>query len=338
MGFPPLAPCFDSAIGHIASRISGPMVGDTYESVSSGVPPDAGFASFLDTSSLAGKVYGAPAQIGSTGIVEDVPTEMREWGSPGKSPALPRPEALPQVSQSRIPRKRFSTQEESYTAIIPAFPKAGAPAPLACTASSNDDEVAALLPKMKRMRLRPSLGQLRLEREAEEIRAQGESFSTKEISVQVEPSHLTATLELRKSLPGEQVLAVSLNLNFPPQYPHKPPSIKQSAPSYPLACWVYEGGSIQLPRLLASNWSPAMGLQDILLDLISGPSDTMAAGLGASAAVSAGREVPILGKVSIPRCDSPSQNDLSSHSAKPSPTVTSTQDSIASSDPDVEMA
>jgi len=72
--------------------------------------------------------------------------------------------------------------------------------------SSPDDGVAALLPKMKRMRLKPSFGQLRLQREAEDT----ESLPP-EIKLSVEPEQLRATVSIE--IPGGASEHVYLELS-----------------------------------------------------------------------------------------------------------------------------
>lgn len=128
-------------------------------------------------------------------------------------------------------------------------------------AAAAEDFVAALLPKMKRMRLRPSLGQLRLQREAED---------TKNLSSQVrlcvEPELLRAVVTFEGLALAED--AVQLEISFPPQYPHRPPQIAQVSPERHLSAWRYAGCLILLPRLTDSHWSSAMGVADIVRDLL----------------------------------------------------------------------
>lgn len=133
-------------------------------------------------------------------------------------------------------------------------------------ASGGDEGVAALLPKMKRMRLRPSLGQLRLQREASEV-----LMLTQELQVCVQPEQLRATVVIcgrqdagSKGCPP----AVHLELSFPPQYPHRPPKVLQVVPDEPLPCWQYDGRCVALARLTDSGWSSAMGVADVVRDLV----------------------------------------------------------------------
>lgn len=130
-----------------------------------------------------------------------------------------------------------------------------------------EDGVAALLPKMKRMRLRPSLGQLRLQREAEDT----ESLPP-EVKLAVEPEQLRASVSIEIAVgdcgfSGGSDL-VYLELSFPPQYPHRPPKICQVAPEGCLPFWRYEGSFILLERLTERAWSSAMGVSDIVKDLL----------------------------------------------------------------------
>lgn len=132
-------------------------------------------------------------------------------------------------------------------------------------ACGGDDSVAALLPKMKRMRLRPSLGQLRLQREAGEVLS-----LVPEVRVCMQPEQLRATVVV--SAGNGYQPSVHLELSFPPQYPHRPPKLTQVAPDEPLPFWRYEGRSLVLPLLAERRWSSAMGVADIVRDLVQGPS------------------------------------------------------------------
>jgi ubiquitin-protein ligase len=135
--------------------------------------------------------------------------------------------------------------------------------------SSQEDGVAALLPKMKRMRLKPSFGQLRLQREAEDT-----DSLPPEIKLVVEPEQLRALITIEIAI-GKYSSAdvggtdlVYLELSFPPQYPHRPPKICQVSPQSFLPFWRYEGPYILLERLTERAWSPAMGISDILKDVL----------------------------------------------------------------------
>lgn len=63
---------------------------------------------------------------------------------------------------------------------------------------------------------------------------------------------------------------VQLEVTFPPQYPHKPPTVLQVAPDVRLPCWRYEGRSILAPRLEERGWSSALGVADIVRELVEG--------------------------------------------------------------------
>jgi len=130
---------------------------------------------------------------------------------------------------------------------------------------SGDEAVASLLPKMKRMRLRPSLGQLRLQREADDV-----SVLLPQVRLSVEPEHLRATLMIASSSgsPVEGSDSVQLELSFPPQYPHRPPRVVQVMPEELLPVWRYDGRFVILTRLTDKCWSSAMGVMDIIRDLI----------------------------------------------------------------------
>eukprot|EP00927_Polykrikos_kofoidii_P031770 TRINITY_DN27241_c0_g1_i1.p1 TRINITY_DN27241_c0_g1~~TRINITY_DN27241_c0_g1_i1.p1 ORF type:complete len:236 (-),score=35.18 TRINITY_DN27241_c0_g1_i1:66-773(-) len=156
-----------------------------------------------------------------------------------------------------------------------------------------DDGVAALLPKMKRMRLRPSLGQLRLQREVEDAGV----LSSLEVRLCVEPEHLRAAITLRVPVLDGPCLAleraggsgcgsVQLEATFPPQYPHRPPKIMQVSPEGLLPAWQYDGRRVVLARLTDGCWSPAMGVLDIVRDLLQPIRDmTDAAARSADASV-----------------------------------------------------
>lgn len=125
---------------------------------------------------------------------------------------------------------------------------------------SADEGVASLLPKMKRMKLRPSLGQLRLQREADEA----VDFPS-QVRLCMEPEQLRAIVDICSigfSAP------VRLELSFPPQYPHRPPKVVQVAPDDQLPVWEYDGRFLVLQRLTERCWSSAMGVADILQDLL----------------------------------------------------------------------
>mmetsp|Transcript_45467 Transcript_45467/g.105440 ORF Transcript_45467/g.105440 Transcript_45467/m.105440 type:complete len:234 (-) Transcript_45467:6-707(-) len=162
---------------------------------------------------------------------------------------------------SEMPRKRQGTQVPSYSS-----------APRGSSLASVDDTVAALLPKMKRMRLRPSLGQLRLQREVDEV-----SALPPEVQLLLEPEQLRATVTIgalpsslapwQDASPRDAVM--HLEVSFPPQYPHKPPKVMQVAPESFLPCWRYEAGRVvALARLTEYSWSCSMGVLDIIKDLI----------------------------------------------------------------------
>lgn len=116
---------------------------------------------------------------------------------------------------------------------------------------------------MKRMRLRPSLGQLRLQREARDAAGLGP-----QVDLCVEPEQLRAALVIRQCKLGARCAPVQLELSFPPQYPHRPPKVVQAYPSERLPCWAYNGDLLVLPRLTEQHWRPAMGVSDIALDLL----------------------------------------------------------------------
>eukprot|EP00439_Symbiodinium_sp_Y106_P022522 s851_g2.t2 len=126
---------------------------------------------------------------------------------------------------------------------------------------SSDDCVAALLPKMKRMRLRPSLGQLRLQREAEE-----NLELCPEVKVSVEPELLRASVDIECA--AVEKGAIQFEISFPPQYPHRPPQVAQVFPDRPLPCYRYEGCLVVLSFLGERTWSSVLGTADIVRELL----------------------------------------------------------------------
>jgi ubiquitin-protein ligase len=115
------------------------------------------------------------------------------------------------------------------------------------------------------MRLRPSLGQLRLQRELDDL----EKFPP-EVKLSVEPEQLRASVSIEATgayAAGGSDL-VYLELSFPPQYPHRPPRISQITPDGCLPFWRYEGQFVLLERLSERGWSSVMGVTDIVKDLL----------------------------------------------------------------------
>eukprot|EP00747_Dinoflagellata_sp_TGD_P167115 gnl/TRDRNA2_/TRDRNA2_191012_c0_seq1.p1 gnl/TRDRNA2_/TRDRNA2_191012_c0~~gnl/TRDRNA2_/TRDRNA2_191012_c0_seq1.p1 ORF type:complete len:212 (+),score=25.40 gnl/TRDRNA2_/TRDRNA2_191012_c0_seq1:109-744(+) len=129
-----------------------------------------------------------------------------------------------------------------------------------------DEGVAALLPKMKRMRLKPSIGQLRLQREAQDACNFGER-----VRLVMEPEHLRATVSVTSYDASGGCGALQFQLAFPPQYPHQPPKILQVMPDERLRFLQYaeyDSNVVVLSRLTERCWSSAMGVQDIIRDLL----------------------------------------------------------------------
>lgn len=184
------------------------------------------------------------------------------WGQAGSSPLelVPlQPAPAPALSQAR---KRHHVLQAADS-LFPKVPSlANSPSP--CCAGIVDDEVSALVPKMKRMRLRPTLGQLRLLREAEEA-VNFSKFDGVEICIQ--PEQLRALVSLGGYF-VQLAQTVKLEISFPAQYPHRPPKVTQAAPKTPLPFWKYEGQLVTLSRLEDVQWSPTMGVVDIVQDLI----------------------------------------------------------------------
>merc|ERR1712100_110124 len=100
------------------------------------------------------------------------------------------------------------------------------------------------------MRLRPSLGQLRLQREAMEV------CNLPWVHMSIEPEQLRASLMLDvgsswtesgmgsgmssgmgSGMGSGMTLRVQLEVMFPPQYPHRSPRIVQISPEQHLPSW-----------------------------------------------------------------------------------------------------
>lgn len=130
-----------------------------------------------------------------------------------------------------------------------------------------DECVAALLPKMKRMRLRPSLGQLRLQREA----VDAAQLMSPQVRLCLEPEMLRASLSICCAIEEGIHRAESelqLEISFPPQYPHRHPQVVQVSPERHIPAWQYDGNVVVLTRLSERHWSSAMGVMDIVRDLL----------------------------------------------------------------------
>jgi len=171
----------------------------------------------------------------------------------------------------------FQTARKRNVSAAPSKPSAPACGASLGAGAAADEGVAALLPKMKRMRLRPSLGQLRLQREADDANA-----LPPQVRLCVEPEQLRAAVSISLgaagSLCGGGSDFVHLELSFPPQYPHKPPQVVQVSPVGHLPAWKYEGRFVALARLTERCWSSAMGVADIVRDLLEALSEAASAG------------------------------------------------------------
>jgi ubiquitin-protein ligase len=158
---------------------------------------------------------------------------------------------------------------------------------------------------MKRMRLRPSLGQLRLQREAHEACDLGP-----EVRLGIEPEQLRASVAIaadNRAEGGAQY--VQLELSFPPQYPHRPPKVAQVQPMEHLPCWPYDGSFLALPRLTERGWSSAMGVMDIIQDLLEALSQTGISGGLAAAASAVGQRFLAIPVRSV-ACLGPVRDDI----------------------------
>merc|ERR1740121_3353170 len=125
------------------------------------------------------------------------------------------------------------------------------------------------------MRLRPSLGQLRLQREAD-------SAETRSLQAQVclalHPEQLRATVHFDGCAGAPRGSAVQMELSFPPQYPHRAPAVTQVLPEGPLPSLEYDGRAVLLERVRDSHWSSVMGVADIVRDLVQSIRPRLATG------------------------------------------------------------
>eukprot|EP00913_Durusdinium_trenchii_P000246 g223.t1 len=137
---------------------------------------------------------------------------------------------------------------------------------------------------MKRMRLRPSIGQLRLQREAEDTLG-----LSPQVQLFVEPELLRAVVSIK----CDHKDAAEFEMSFPPQYPHRAPQVLQVSPAQEVATWRYEGQLVLLPRLAEHCWSSAMGVADILRDLLEAFPGLSSSGSNCSKAVTSGRFLPV---------------------------------------------
>lgn len=190
--------------------------------------------------------------------------------SPAAAPPVPRGACNGEQVLYQTARKRQVSAAPSK----PCQPSSGG----GFCAASVDEGVAALLPKMKRMRLRPSLGQLRLQREADDA-----SALMPQVRLCVEPEQLRAAVTISVGAAGTLCgggCDVLLELAFPPQYPHKPPQVVQVSPAGRVPAWQYDGNFLVLPRLTERCWSSAMGVADIVRDLLEAFGSAASAGSG----------------------------------------------------------
>lgn len=155
------------------------------------------------------------------------------------SPALPDFGWSPGRSGSSQGRKRCAAEVCA----------GGAQAPAAVPLDPSDAKCMRLL--------RQPLGRLRLRHEAHEgIRGPG-------IELRVEADQLRAIAAITRGS-----ITVTVGLAFPPQYPHHPPKVFQLSPSERLPCWGYIGELLDIPRVEERCWTAAMGVADIVQDLV----------------------------------------------------------------------
>eukprot|EP00928_Gymnodinium_smaydae_P066701 TRINITY_DN49675_c0_g1_i1.p1 TRINITY_DN49675_c0_g1~~TRINITY_DN49675_c0_g1_i1.p1 ORF type:complete len:253 (+),score=32.61 TRINITY_DN49675_c0_g1_i1:100-858(+) len=124
----------------------------------------------------------------------------------------------------------------------------------------------AILPKVKRMRVQRSIGQLRLQREA--LDAQ---LSAPGVHLCVEPDQLRATVcfdEVTEAAEAAGCAAVRFQILFPPRYPHRPPAIVQVEPQRLFSFLQYHDRRVELVRVSERYWRPVMGLADVVRDLM----------------------------------------------------------------------
>jgi len=168
------------------------------------------------------------------------------------------------------PVAAWKTARKRHAALVPAaLASPDPPGEISRPSPSSrgftaDDAVESLLPKMKRMRLRPSLGQLRLQREADDCTV----TLPPQVRMCIEPDHLRASVIIGETSFDSDDVAIQVELSFPAQYPHRPPKVVQIAPEGRLPAWQYDGNFVILARLREDSWSSVMGAADIVQDLV----------------------------------------------------------------------
>jgi len=190
---------------------------------------------------------------------------IRNLASPPRATAL-RQSVLSLAGHSPVAVSSGSSGDDLLCQALRKRQTPPAPTTFGASCVYSDEGVTALLPKMKRMRLRPSLGQLRLQREAEDLKA-----LSQQVQLCIEPEQLRAAVDIYFSSNHNVSCghnSVQFELAFPPQYPHRPPQLMQVLPEAKLADWGYSGRLVLLARLSERCWSSAMGLADIVRDIL----------------------------------------------------------------------
>lgn len=130
-----------------------------------------------------------------------------------------------------------------------------------------DEEVEA--PRMKRIKRKPCIGQMRLQSELE----CGQSLRPGHVCTMIQTEKLRARFSIATG--SEELPRVEFEFEFPNHYPHKPPRIRQLRPDNTvLKCFRYdEHGFVQVDELEETLWRPVMGITNVLAvlaDLIEG--------------------------------------------------------------------
>jgi len=190
---------------------------------------------------------------------------VRNLASPPRATAL-RQSVLSLAGHSPVAVSSGSSGDDLLCQALRKRQIPPAPATFGASCVYADEGVTALLPKIKRMRLRPSLGQLRLQREAEDLKA-----LSQQVHLCIESEQLRAAVAIDlSSNPNVSCghTSMQFELAFPPQYPHRPPQLMQVLPEAKLSDWEYNGHLVLLARLSERCWSSAMGLADIVRDIL----------------------------------------------------------------------